>query len=441
MKFQQSKLLFACISLISSGAILLSTTQASTAQQVPPYPLQPDTNFIRPDFDDTKDGGQSTPQTNTPIVKMQSPPFPNATKTDSLTTKTIGKEIWQLGGITITGTPTPSLEAFDRTMVQFMKQRNIKAATLAVMKEGKLLLARGYGHTNPNQAQPIAPDTTMRIASISKSFTSAAIKQLIQQGKITSDTPVFPFLGLTQGRDPRLNTITVQHLLNHQGGWDSKASSDPMFQAPTISQALGKNGPPNCPETISYMLNQPLDFSPGSRSVYSNFGYCVLGRVIEKASGQTYLTYLQNQILNPIGINDLFLGRTLPQQRQPKEVSWYFDPESTSSLLENGREVAWPNGGFYLEAMDAHGGIVTSSISLVKFGQAFWVNGDPRKPGESRGMVFFGSLPGTLSMLSQAPNGITIAVLFNQRRVSEQDDQEEYMTIQKVLEQVAAGIQ
>jgi CubicO group peptidase (beta-lactamase class C family) len=435
MKFQKLNfLLFASI-------LSLSIEQVSMGQEIPPYPLQPGPNVIRPDFDNPENPEQEPSEATTPVVREEAP---SSQKTESISAPTatlsvdaIGKETWQLDGIPITGTRTPTLETFDRTMVQFMKQRNIKAATLAVMKDGKLLLAHGYGHTNPKQGQPTPPDTTMRIASISKPFTAAAIKQLIQQGKLTRDTPVFPFLGINQVRDPQLNTITVQHLLDHQGGWDSKASNDPMFQAPTVSQALGKNGPPNCPETISYMLNQPLDFSPGSRSAYSNFGYCILGRVIERASGQTYLSYLQNQILNPIGINDLFLGRTLPQQRQPKEVSWYFDPESTSSLLENGREVAWPDGGFYLEAMDAHGGIVTSSISLVKFGQAFWVNGDPRQPGESRGMVFFGSLPGTLSMLSQAPNGMTIAVLFNQRRTSVQDNQEEYMTIKNVMEQAA----
>jgi hypothetical protein len=95
------------------------------------------------------------------------------------------------------------------------------------------------------------------------------------------------------------------------------------------------------------------------------------------------------------------------------------------------------DGGFYLEAMDAHGGLVASSISLVKFGQAYWISGEARQPGEQKGMVFFGSLPGTLTMLLQHPNGTTIAVMFNQRRFSTQDDDQEYTGIQEVMDQIA----
>ena len=93
-----------------------------------------------------------------------------------------------------------------------------------------------------------------------------------------------------------------------RGGWDRDKSFDPMFIPIKIAKTFGTEPPANQEQIIRYMLTQPLDFDPGEREAYSNFGYCVLGRVIEKVSGKPYGKYVQEEVLAPLGIHDMRLG-------------------------------------------------------------------------------------------------------------------------------------
>lgn len=319
-----------------------------------------------------------------------------------------------------TGAVVAELRAFDEAMQRFMAERGIRASSLAVMKDGKLLLSRGYGHADATGKRPLPPDAPFRIASISKPITAAAARKLIGEGKLSLDTQVFPLLDLKpppgQQPDPRLNDITVRHLLAHQGGWDRMEAFDPMFRPLKIAEAFGKPGPATSADIVRYMVGQPLQFPPGSRSCYSNFGYCVLGRVIEKATGQSYVDYVQEAILKPLDLRSIELGRSLPADRNPREP-FYSDPHKGRNVLrpKSKQPVPEPDGTFYLEAMDAHGGLIASSPDLVKFLQAYWISGEPRQPGQRASFNFFGSLPGTFTMVLQRKDGLNIAALFNQR--------------------------
>jgi N-acyl-D-amino-acid deacylase len=215
--------------------------------------------------------------------------------------------------------------------------------------------------------------------------------------------------------DPRLQKITIRHLLEHKGGWDRDRAFDPMFRPLEISAALGKKGPAGPEDVIRYMMGQPLQFDPGSRECYSNFGYCVLGRVIEKVTGQSYVEYVRKALLAPLGITSVELGRSLPRDRNPREPI-YLDPSKDRNVVEpeSQEAVPAPDGTFYLEAMDAHGGLIASSRDLLRFLDAYWISGEPRKGGSAY-HLHFGSLPGTWAMVQQQPNGVNVAALFNQR--------------------------
>ena len=123
--------------------------------------------------------------------------------------------------------------------------------------------------------------------------------------------------------DARLRDITILQLLQHTAGFDRGVSFDPMFQYSRISQAMNVDSPPKHRAIIEFMLEQPLDFDPGSKYAYSNFGYCVLGRVIEKVTGQTYEQYVQEQVLNPVGVTAMRIGLSLPEDRAENEVLYY----------------------------------------------------------------------------------------------------------------------
>ncbi len=226
--------------------------------------------------------------------------------------------------------PSPgSLQAaFDGAMVDYMKDREIPGGVLAVAHDGRVIYTRGYGYADRDKKKPIKTDDLFRIASLSKSVTAVAVLQLLHTSRLKLDTPAFPLLPELQPaepdkEDPRIKQITIGHLLHHAAGWDRDKSFDPMFRSRWIARRLEIDRPPSPREITRFMLGQPLDFEPGTRMAYSNFGYCVLGRIIEKLSGISYTDYVQRHVLAPIGIKRMRLGASRLEARAPDEVHYY----------------------------------------------------------------------------------------------------------------------
>ena len=268
------------------------------------------------------------------------------------------------------------------------------------------------------RSRAILPTDPFRIASLTKPITAAAVRNLIARGTISLDTKVFDYLGLAplpgERPDARLKDITIRHLLDHKGGWDRDATFDPMFRPLEIAEDLGKPGPATANDVIRTMSGKPLDFAPGTKTAYSNFGYCVLGRVLEKATGQSYTAHIRKDLLAPLGITSIDLGRTLPSRRDGREP-FYADADRGRNVMRPASKplVALPDGNFHLEAMDSHGGLIASSVDLARFLTAYWISGEPRQGGNSRGH-HFGNLPGTFTLMMQHPSDLDVAVLFNQ---------------------------
>src|SRR5690606_38683770 len=114
------------------------------------------------------------------------------------------------------------------------------------------------------------------------------------------------------------------------------------------------------------------DFAPGERYAYSNFGYNLLGRVIEKLSGQGYEEYVREHVLAPIGVTSMRIGCTHLSDRCENEVR-YYDPGRAESVFAGdlGVQVPWAYGGWHLEAMDSHGGWIASAVDLARFAACF----------------------------------------------------------------------
>lgn len=324
--------------------------------------------------------------------------------------------------------------SFDDAMRKFLDERPADcpaiAATLAVGREGKVVFSQGYGFADPAGKRPLPADAPMRIASVGKPITAAAVRKLVREKKLALDTPAFEFLGIDLKKaDPRLAKITVAQLLDHRGGWDRETSFDPMFRSREIAAALGKPSPAAADDVVRYMAARPLQFDPGTATKYSNFGYCVLGRVIEKASGKRYIEYVRQEILAPLGIQSVELGRSRPAERNAAEP-WYSDPNRGPSVFDN-QTVSLPDGGFCLEAMDAHGGLIASTADLCRFFMAYRMDGEPRAPHDRIQGTFFGSLPGTFSIVVQRPDGLVLAAILNRRCDSSGRD---YFSLKERLE-------
>jgi N-acyl-D-amino-acid deacylase len=377
-------------------------------------------------------------------------------------------------------------QAFDPAIESFMKARDVPGGALAVVKKGRLVYARGYGWANREMQIPARPASLFRIASLSKPVTAVAILKLVEEGKLSLDQEAFDLIQLSpvieEGKqpDPRLARITVRQLLQHTGGWDRDKSFDPMFRPKVIAEKAGTRPPADPESVIRYMLGQPLDFDPGARYAYSNLGYCILGRIIEKVTAQPYEKFVQENVLAPCGVKRMRLGRSLDGQQADGEVRYYMpDDEKGDSVFPDGpRKVPWPYGGFNLEAMDAHGGWIASAADLARFAAAlddptrspllkastFNAMYAPPPPPASRkadgtlesnyyccgwmtrlggngavtGHSHSGSLPGTATFLTRRADGVSWVALFNQRSATRRlPDGEIVVALQRVVDSTA----
>ena len=360
----------------------------------------------------------------------------------------------------------PMAEAFDREVEQFMSARKVPGGAVAVVKDQRLVYARAYGWADREKQAPVKPDSLFRIASVTKPFTATAVLKLVESKGLDLDTPVTEFLPLkpvlVNGKtaDPRWKRVTLRHCLHHTGGWDRDVSGDPMFRSLETARAVGVPAPANAQAIIRYMLGQPLDFDPGARYAYSNFGYCLLGRVIERLGSRPYEQFVREEVLAPMGIRRMRLGASLESGRIEGEVRYYTPDNSEGSSVFPGlpAKVPEPYGSFCIEAMDAHGGWLASALDLARFAAILDTPGgntclkpdtrrilyEPPAPPASRnpdgslaghfygcgwvvrpvgkegpaGYWHNGSLPGTSTLLMRRLDGISWAVLFNQRSES-----------------------
>ncbi|MFI5735582.1 serine hydrolase domain-containing protein [Kribbella sp. NPDC051587] len=342
----------------------------------------------------------------------------------------------------VTGTAVPALAGFDNQMKTFMQARGVTAGQLAVTYKGRLVLARGYSASTAD----VQPTSLFRIASLSKSFTAAAILRLEQDGKLTLSSKVVDLLGITAPVDPRWSDITLGRLLQHLGGWNRDVSGDPNFKDAAISQALGVPMELQHADVIRYMTGQKLDAAPGAKYAYSNFGYLLAGRVIEKLSGLSYEAYVQQKLLAPLQIKRMALGWSIA--KHAGETSYESQYTGRTVLNNTGATVAAPYGSFSMRIQDANGGWIASAPDLVRWAKMFDAPGavlnstslgrvwaqpetgiDPTgwyyglgwqvrsvtTGGTGRNTWHTGSMPGTSTILVRTYNGMSWAALFNRR--------------------------
>jgi CubicO group peptidase (beta-lactamase class C family) len=326
-------------------------------------------------------------------------------------------------------------EAFIRqTVTNFMTTYGVPGASVALSYQGRLVFAQGYGLANQANNEPVTPQHLFRIASLSKPITATAIFRMIETGLLNLQDRVFGtngVLGTTYGTQPystNISQITVQHLLEHTSGW--AGAQDPMFDHFGLSQA----------QLITWMLdNETLTHVPGSRFEYLNFGYCLLGRIIEARSGLTYADYARQQVLTPGGISDMHIAGNLLTDRRANEVVYY-------------TQSAWNPYAIEVARMDSHGGWIASARDIVRFlvsVDGFATRPDilssssigvmstpttaPRPNGQPAGYAkgwatnavrnrwHDGDLPGTAALLVRSHDQYCWAILLNSRRDAQLD--------------------
>jgi len=235
----------------------------------------------------------------------------------------------------------------------YMRANDMPGLSIAVMRNGRLVYAAGFGVADRDSGMPVSPMHRFRIASVSKPITHVAVVNLANRTRMTLDDNVFgsnSILGgtyATPASNPDIEDVTVDHLIRHRGGFTNFNAQgeerDPMFRYTGTDH----------PGLINWTLqNYPLGSTPGSTRSYSNFGYCLLGRVIEARSGKSYEAYVRDAILKPAGAGDIVLGADTLAGRKSDEVVYY-------------------GGGAYSsvkpQRFDSHGGWIARPMDLLRF--------------------------------------------------------------------------
>lgn len=252
------------------------------------------------------------------------------------------------------------METADKKVTDFMKKWNIEGGSIAILKDGRLVYSKGFGYADEAGQQAVTPYSIFRLASVTKPVTCIAIMQMVEKGIIKLDDKVFGATGLLPEynnliTDNRMRSITVRHLLKHQGGWNRKWDSNGKAYSPEFEPTINKKAEITASEgeytrkaTMDYMAKRKLDFNPGDSTEYSNFGYFVLGRILVKKSGLSYENYLRQNIFEPLGIGSMKIGGDDANSLAVGEVNYYGGNPYTYSM----------------DMMDAHGGLIASAPAL-----------------------------------------------------------------------------
>jgi len=172
-------------------------------------------------------------------------------------------------------------------------------AAVIVVRDGKVILRKGYGKANMELGVPIEPDMVFRIGSLTKQFTAVAILMLAEQGKLSLEDDITKLLPDYPTKGTK---ITVEHLLTHTSGIKSYTS------LPEWLPLWRKDMPMS--ELIGIFKDKPMDFAPGEKWAYNNSAYVLLGAIIEKASGQTYPDFIEKNIFAPLGMTHSYYDDT-----------------------------------------------------------------------------------------------------------------------------------
>jgi CubicO group peptidase (beta-lactamase class C family) len=340
----------------------------------------------------------------------------------------------------------------DNKIKAFMNAWEIPGATVAITKDGRNIYSKAFGYSDEAHTKPVKEGDRFRIASVSKPVTSIGIMKLVEQGKLSLEDKVFGCDAildqdyyLNSVSDSRIYLITVGQLLEHTSGWDRRipcdgfSHSDPAFFPLHVTELLNEPNPVGDSTLIKFSLKKGLDHQPGSVYAYSNVGYLILGKIIEKLSGMSYESYIKKNVLEPLKIYDMELGRNLLSDKKVNEVE-YVNPSSTQSCYGTGDQVSWQYGGFNLEAMNAHGGWIATASDLNKIMLALNNSENSTEllrpesvllmstpgavnPGYAKGWFVnsannwwhTGSMDGTASFICRTSNGYTWTFLLNSR--------------------------
>jgi CubicO group peptidase (beta-lactamase class C family) len=184
--------------------------------------------------------------------------------------------------------------ALDRIVADAIAAKQVVGASIGIARGSEPPLILSYGKADIENDVAVSAQSVFRVGSVTKQFTAAAIMLLVERGQVSLDDPIYKFFP----DFPMADKVTIRHLLTHTSGIHNYTA------APNIVEAMKQDRTPH--EMIAFIkaLDPVYDFAPGERYSYSNSGFLMLGAIVEQVSGIPYGTFIRDNLLKPLGMND-----------------------------------------------------------------------------------------------------------------------------------------
>lgn len=239
--------------------------------------------------------------------------------------------------------PTEKRVRVETAISSFMSRQNIPAISVAIVQDNQIIFVGGYGITDLENFVPTKPASVYRIASVSKPLTAVAAMQLVEKGKLDLDAPVQKYV---PSFPVKQFPITARQLLAHLSGvrYYKPGEGERTVRYNTLTEAL------------AIFKDDPLEFEPETKYLYTTYGYTLLGTVIEGASGMSYTDYMRENVFKPAGMSrtrpdDLFA--IIPNRARgyrPIVFGKLDGNYRNQSLMDSSYKI--PGGGFVSTAED-----------------------------------------------------------------------------------------
>lgn len=289
---------------------------------------------------------------------------------------------------------------------------------------GEEVISLGFGYMEVEGEKRFTPDTLCRIGSVSKLFTELAAEQLAHDGRIALNMPVVDYLGIEpisqdgSPIDPRVKSVTIQHLIDHKWGNKGRAEDMTRYYDRRTAKQFHLAMPVSRKDALRLLFGERLVTDPGSVEAYSNWGYNVLAEVIEKASRTNYENAVHMHVFKYLGIgrNDAKVTDGTVKGRDPREAFYYGDKQRPTDnayiggdtpVMTATQQYGYLNYNLYQGAT----GWIMSTRTMAKVG--FRVK---QLLHEVRQMS--GSVWGAEALLRPYPDGVTWAFVTNYRAKS-----------------------
>jgi CubicO group peptidase (beta-lactamase class C family) len=278
-----------------------------------------------------------------------------------------------------------------------LSRKDLFSGAVEVARSGKPAYRKAFGLASREWNAPNRPETLFNVGSIDKSFTEAAIKLLVKEGRLSLDDTVQRLLPDYKGAGAE--RITLKQLLNHTSGMGDIFGPDWKTTPRARLRSLD--------DYRVLFENEPLEFEPGTGQAYSNAGYVLLGLVIEKTSGKPYEAFVKERIFDPVGMKS----------------TGFTESDAVVSGRATGYILRGPAGPLAAPRTNVHqlpgkpssaGGGESTVDDLVLWGEAMRRDAlGIGKPQAEGGIGIAGGLPGSNAVLEVCRAGVTIAVLAN----------------------------